>query len=81
MHASIRLFYQDSHWLSAHLPTPSAQLARARAVQNDVVMVIFRDGADPAQMPPYDPLVMPTNVTHVFVLVTPLRIDGVLHYK
>jgi hypothetical protein len=38
------------------------QLARARQVQNDVVMVIFRDG-DASTLEQYDPLVQPTNVT------------------
>ncbi len=40
------------------------QLVRARCVQNDVVMVIFRDGP-PDSTRPHDPAVWPTNVTRM----------------
>jgi len=56
--------------------TDPLKLVRARQVQNDVVMILFLEGNIT-----YDPLIMPTNVTHVFAVVTPTYINGELHYR
>lgn len=53
------------------------KLVRTRQVQNDVLMLIYMEGDTPT----YDPLIMPTNVTHCFVIVNPTTVNGEQMYR
>lgn len=72
------IMYHISTYLPYHELDP-LKIVRARQVQNDIVMIIFVDG-DPETYC-YDPLLQPTNVTQVFCIVSPITIDGELHYR
>ena len=52
------------------------KLVRTRQVQNDVLMLIYVEGNAT-----YDPLIMPTNVTHCFVIVNPVMVNGEQMYR
>jgi len=62
------LMYHVSTYLPFH-PFDELKLSRARQIQNDVVVIIFMDGNTS-----YNPLCMPTNVSHIFIIVQPLQI-------
>lgn len=80
-HVSTLLPYspKDPQQVPAALPTtisPSfplilCEIVRARTVQNDVVMIIFRDPSD--NLTPYDPTTMPTTVTRTTIIFLHLR--------
>jgi len=69
------IMFHVSTLLPYHVADP-LKLVRARQVQNDVVMILFLEGNVS-----YDPLIMPTNVTHVFAVINPTYINGELHYR
>ncbi len=58
-------------------PADPLKLVRTRQVQNDIVMIVYREG----DAPPYEPACMPTAVTHNFLVVSPCQVRGEPHYR
>ena len=71
--------FEVMYHVSTFLPFQASdplKLTRARQVQNDVVVLLYIEGTQP-----YAPETMPTNVSHVFIVVRPVVIDLETKYR
>lgn len=62
--------------LLPYFPHDKQQLERKRHIGNDIVVIVFMDGATP-----YSPTTISSSFNHVFFIVNPLRVGAQLKYK